>query len=88
MDGILTLSSKNQLTLPVSIVSFLGLDKGTKLWTKLVNKSIVIEKVEDSWDDLQGTLKDTVLTKGKSVLEIIELAKKLEGKRLARKNGL
>ncbi len=85
---ILTLSSKNQLTLPVSLVSVLGLSKGAKLWTKLVNKTIVIEKIEDSWDDLQGTLKDTPLTKGKSVLEIIDIAKKLEGKRLARKNGL
>lgn len=88
MDGILTLSSKNQLTLPVSIVSFLGLDKGAKLWTKIVNNMIVIEKVNNSWDLLQGTLKDTSLTKGKSVLEIIEIARDIEGKRLAKKHGL
>lgn len=88
MDGILTLSSKNQLTLPVSMVSFLGLNKGTKLWTKVVGKTVVIEKIDDSWDSLQGTLKDTALTKGKSVLEIIEIAREIEGKRLAKKHGL
>ncbi|MDP1760561.1 MAG: hypothetical protein Q8L01_03940 [Candidatus Woesebacteria bacterium] len=88
MDGILTLSSKNQLTLPVSMVSFLGLDKGAKLWTKIVNNMIVMEKVNNSWDSLQGTLKDTTLTKGKSVLEIIEIARDIEGKRLAKKHGL
>ena len=87
MDGILTLSSKNQLTLPVSIVSFLGLDKGAKLWTKLVNRSIVIEKVEDSWDDFQGLLADHPMSKKYSTLEIIEIAKKREAKRLARKYG-
>lgn len=87
MDGILTLSSKNQLTLPVSLVSFLGLDKGAKLWTKLVNRSIVIEKVEDSWDDFQGLLANHPMSKKYSTLEIIEIAKKREAKRLARKYG-
>jgi bifunctional DNA-binding transcriptional regulator/antitoxin component of YhaV-PrlF toxin-antitoxin module len=85
MTDLVTLSSKNQFTLPVGFVRHLGLKKGSKLWTRLENKSIVIEPVEDSWDSLQGSLKDTELTKGKSVLEIIELARKLEGKRLAQK---
>lgn len=88
MDGILTLSSKNQLTLPVSIVSHLGLNKGSKLWTRVVGKTVVIEKVDDSWDSLQGTLKDTPLTKGKSVLQVIEIAREIEGRRLAKKHGL
>jgi len=88
MDTILTLTSKNQLTLPVSMVKFLGLAKGNKLWTKVRDNAIVLEKVDDSWDSLQGTLKDTYLTKGKSVLEIIETAQKLEAKRLAKKYGL
>lgn len=88
MDGILTLSSKNQLTLPVSVVRFFGLEKGAKFWSRIVGKTIVIEKVEDSWDSLQGTIKDTPLTKGKSVLEVIEIAREIEGKRLAKKHGL
>lgn len=48
-------------------------------------QSTAAKKVEDSWDDLQGSLKDTELTRGKSVLEIIELAKKKEAMRLAKK---
>lgn len=88
MDRVLTLSSKNQLTLPVSLVSFLGLNKGTKLWTRLVNKSIVIEKVEDTWDKYQGLLADHPLSKKYTTLEIIDLAKKREAKRLAKKHGM
>jgi len=57
MDTVLTLSSKNQLTLPVALVNLLGLSKGTKLWTKLVGNTITIEKVDTSWDSLQGTIK-------------------------------
>lgn len=87
MDGILTLSSKNQLTLPVSIVSFLGLDKGAKLWTKIVNNMIVIEKVNNSWDAFQGILADHPINKKYTTLQIIEMAKKKEGLRLAKKHG-
>ncbi|MEK7588036.1 MAG: hypothetical protein AAB457_04425 [Patescibacteria group bacterium] len=85
MDGVLTLSSKNQLTLPVSMVKLLGLAKGVKFWSRIVDKTIMIEKIEDSWDSLQGTVKDTPLTKGKSVLEVIEIARKIEGNRLGKK---
>lgn len=85
MTTVLTLTAKNQLTLPEEMLNFLGIDRGNKLWTRIEEQAIVIEKVGDSWNDLQGTLKDTVLTKGKSVLEIIELAKKKEAKRLAKK---
>lgn len=85
MNTVLTLTSKNQLTLPVSIVSLLGLSKGSKLWTKVEKKSILLEKVEDSWDDLQGTLRDTPKTKGKTVVQIIEMAKKAEAIRLRKK---
>jgi len=85
MTTVLTLTAKNQLTLPEEMLNFLGIDRGNKLWTRIEKQAIVIEKVGDSWNDLQGTLKDTVLTKGKSVLEIIELAKKKEAKRLAKK---
>lgn len=88
MDAVLTLSSKNQLTLPVSLVSFLGLEKGAKLWTRLVNKSIVIEKVEDSWDQFQGLLANHPLSKKYTTLEIIEIAKKREAKRLAKKHEM
>lgn len=85
MDTVLTLSSKNQLTLPVTLVNFLGLSKGTKLWTKLVGSTITIEKVDTSWDRLQGTIKGTKYTRSHSVEEVIEYAKKKEAKRLMKK---
>jgi len=63
MDGILTLSSKNQLTLPVGVVSSLGLVKGSKIWIKVKTNTIVLEKVNDSWDDLHGFLADHPMSK-------------------------
>jgi len=85
MDTVLTLSSKNQLTLPVALVNLLGLSKGTKLWTKLVGNTITIEKVDTSWDSLQGTIKGNAYTKSHSVEEVIEYAKKKEAIRLMKK---
>ena len=82
MTGLLTLSSKNQITLPANLARELNLKKGTKFWVKTEGKTIKLEKQEDTWDDLQGSLKDTSKTKGKTVLQIIELAKKEEAKRL------
>lgn len=87
MDTVLTLSSKNQLTLPVSLVNFLGLTKGSKLWTKLVGNTITIEKIDTSWDSLQGTIKGTKYTRSHSVEEIIEYAKKKEALRLMKKHA-
>lgn len=86
MDAVLTLSSKNQLTLPVSFTSFLGLQKGAKIWSKIVGNSVVLEKT-DSWDDLQGLLADHPMNKKYSTLQIIEIAKKREAARLAKKYG-
>ena len=85
MDTVLTLSSKNQLTLPVALVNLLGLSKGTKLWTKLVGNTITIEKVDTSWDSLQGTIKGTAFTNRHTVAEVIEYAKKKEAIRLIKK---
>lgn len=87
MDAVLTLSSKNQLTLPVSIANFLGLIKGSKLWSRVVGNTIVLEKAS-TWDDLQGILADHPMSKKYTTLEIIELAKKKEAKRLAKKYEL
>ena len=87
MNTVLTLTSKNQLTLPVSIVSLLGLSKGSKLWTKVEKKAILLEKVEDSWDALQGTLANHPISKKYTTLQVIEMAKKKEGMRLAKKHG-
>jgi len=57
------------------------------LWTKIENNSIILEK-EDSWDDLQGILANHPMSKKYTTLQIIELAKKREAKRLTKKYGL
>lgn len=85
MITLLTLTSKNQLTLPVSIISLLGLTKGSKLWTTVKNNTVVLEKAEDTWDDLQGLLADHPMSKKYTTLQVIEIAKKKEGKRLGKK---
>lgn len=87
MNAVITITAKNQVTIPSAIMSLLGLGKGNKLWTKVKENSIVLERIP-TWDELQGSVKDTYLTKGKSTLEIIEMAKTLEAKRLAKKYGL
>lgn len=87
MDTVLTLSSKNQLTLPVTLVNFLGLTKGTKLWTKLIGNTITIEKVDTSWDSLQGTIAGNTFTRSHTVEEVIEYAKKKEALRLMKKHA-
>ncbi|MBI5620657.1 AbrB/MazE/SpoVT family DNA-binding domain-containing protein [Candidatus Gottesmanbacteria bacterium] len=87
MNTLLTLTSKNQLTLPVSIVSLLELSKGSKMWTKVKDNTIILEKAEDDWDSLQGLLANHPISKKYSTLQIIEIAKKKEAQRLARKYG-
>lgn len=87
MDAVITISSKNQITLPVAIVNLLKLGKGAKLWTKVEDNKIVLEKM-GSWDDVQGIFADHPLTKKYTTLQIIEIARKREGKRLAKKYGL
>ncbi len=85
MNTVVTLTSKNQLTLPVALVSLLGLNKGSKLWTRVEKETIVLEKIEDSWDDFQGILADTPIAKKYTVEQVIEIAKKREAKRLTEK---
>lgn len=46
-----------------------------------VEKKAVVEKVEDSWDDLQGTLANHPISKKYTTLQVIELAKKIGAKR-------
>ncbi len=67
------------------MIKELGLKKGSRIWTKLENRKITLERAEDSWADLQGSIKDTKKTKGKTILEIIEFAKQEEAKRLKAK---
>lgn len=85
MNTLLTLTSKNQLTLPVSIVSLLGLSKGNKMWTKVKENTIILEKARDDWDSLQGMLANHPMSKKYTTLQVIEIARKKEGNRLGKK---
>lgn len=84
MTAIVTLTSKNQMTLPVTFVKELGLKKGQKLWTRIENNKIVIDKV-DSWDDLQGIAADSPVAKKYTVKQAIKIAEKKEAMRLRKK---
>ena len=78
MNTVITLTSKNQLTLPTKLVLLLGLNKGSRFWTRVEKRSIILEAVEDSWDGLHGVLADTPAAKKHTVQEVIEIAKKKE----------
>jgi len=82
MTTLLTLTSKNQLTLPVSIVSLLGLTKGSKLWTTVKNNTVVLEKQDDTWEDLHGFLANNPIAKKYSYNQVYKMAQKKEAKRL------
>jgi AbrB family looped-hinge helix DNA binding protein len=85
MTTLITVSSKNQITIPIAMASQLGLEKGSKIWTTMKDNTIVLEKVEDSWDSLQGILANHPMSKKYSTLQVIEIAKKREAKRLGKK---
>jgi antitoxin ChpS len=44
-----TLSSKNQITLPVAMVRRLGLKPGRRLWVRLVDDRIVLRPEPEDW---------------------------------------
>jgi bifunctional DNA-binding transcriptional regulator/antitoxin component of YhaV-PrlF toxin-antitoxin module len=84
MVTVVSLTAKNQLTLPTSLTEFLGLEKGTKLWTKVVGKSLLLEKIDESWNNLQGILAETKAAKKYTPGQVIKIAEKKEAKRLAK----
>ncbi len=81
MTGIVTLTSKNQLTLPVALVRLLGLVPGTRLWVREDEKKIVLEKMGD-FASLQGILANHPLSKKRPTAEIIKLARKRRAARI------
>lgn len=69
----------------MAMATALGLEKGSKMWTRMKDNAIVLEKAEDDWDNLQGILADHPMSKKYSTLQVIEIAKKREAKRLGKK---
>lgn len=82
---IATLTSKNQLTLPVAVVRSLSLMPGERLWITKEKDRIILEKI-GSIKDLQGILADNPLAKKYTAIQMVKLARKMKVARLL-KNG-
>lgn len=81
MTGFATLTSKNQLTLPVSIVDYMTLTPGTRFWVEKREREIVLEKVGD-WEDFVGVFAENPVAKKYTVEQVIKKARRVEAKRL------
>ena len=54
---VISLSSKNQVSLPVDMLKQLQVTKGTKLMISFSNGTLVIEPIKDPIKSLKGILK-------------------------------
>jgi bifunctional DNA-binding transcriptional regulator/antitoxin component of YhaV-PrlF toxin-antitoxin module len=82
MLNIISVSSKNQVTIPSDIVKYLGIEKGAKLLTKIKNNTIVMEKVGDTWDDLQGIFMNNPKARRFNTEKLLKIARKKVSARL------
>ena len=73
---IATITSKNQLTLPVDIVRKIGLEVGQKVIVSEEGGKVVITPAEDLVEELAGSLKMPKKWKGEGMEEIIEKSKR------------
>ena len=73
---IATITSKNQLTLPVDIVRKIGLEVGQKVIVSEMGGKEVITPAEDLVEELAGSLKMPKKWKGEGMEEIIEKSKR------------
>ena len=73
---IATITSKNQLTLPVDIVRKIGLKIGQKVIVSEEGGKVVITPAEDLVEELAGSLKMPKKWKGEGMEEIIEKSKR------------
>ena len=82
MNTLITVSSKNQITIPMAMATALGLEKGSKVWTTMKDNAIVLEKAKDSWKDLHGFLANNPIAKKYTYDQVYKMAQKKEAKRL------
>ena len=82
MTAMLTVTAKNQVTLPVEMLVSLGAVRGDKLFFRLSGKILEVEKVEVGFRDLQGSLSATPVGKKLSLEKTIRSAGKKEADRL------
>ena len=82
MASLATITSKNQLTLPVAITSTLGLAAGSKVFLKVEGNRLILEKPL-SLRALNAQLSTLPQSKKFSVAKAIKIARKKEASRLA-----
>lgn len=82
MSMIVTLSAKHQLTLPAAIVRGMRLTQGSRLFVRVRDDAIALEKIEDSWDNVQGIAADTSIARKYTPAKVIQVAAKREARRL------
>lgn len=82
MTGLVTLTSKNQLTLPVDVVRYFGWKPGVRLWSEIKEDSLVMKKA-GGLRDVQGILANHPLSKKYSSVQIVHLARKKAAAQIA-----
>ena len=82
MTSIVTITSKNQVTLPAKLTRLLGLSTGIRLFVKLEDNSLKLEKVPSGFIDLQGIVQKTAKSKHLTVEQAKIKAMRVEATRL------
>lgn len=80
MTGLASLTSKNQVTLPVQVVD-LSWTTGTRFWVERKDNKVVLEKIGD-WDNFVGIFAGNEIAQKYTIEEVIERAKKTEAEKL------
>lgn len=75
MNFTLTLTSKNQVTIPAELVRFWGVGKGHKLSLTLKGRTGELRSAVDEVNELFGSVKVPKRFKGMEIDEMIEKAK-------------
>jgi AbrB family looped-hinge helix DNA binding protein len=76
MQQIVSITSKNQITLPVKITRLLNINRGDRLVIKVESGRIIMEKAQQLLDDLAGSLYLPKKYRNKSLSYIVKEAKK------------
>ena len=84
MTYLVTLTSKNQLTLPAAFSKVLRIARGARLTVTLEQDSIRIKPFSIQDSDVQGIVQKYGHNKDLSVADAMKLAGKKEAQRLAR----
>lgn len=83
MNGLATITSKNQLTIPTELIHYFGLKRGSRVYIRTKNQKMEIEPIKPGFKDLQGALADTSTAKKYTTEQIIKIAGKKEALRIA-----